>query len=113
MFRTIRKIAVVLAMVALWSTSYHASAVVIFTPSENASDDVFTYQFAGAGFEIAPSAAAANLDTDTLSVQAPGSPIGLLLGTSRSATADHMLDQNGAIVTSGGQIVSTGHDGFS
>ena len=82
-------------------------------PLEDASDDVFTYQFAGAGFEIAPSAADTNLDTDT--VGPLGSPIGALLGTSRSETTTHRIDPaTGALVDApDGEDVDTGHDGFS
>ncbi len=96
-----------------------ASAVVL-QPNEADSDDVFTYQFAGAGFGIAPSAAAQNLDTDTLLAQADSPIIGLLLGTSRSATTTHSIDAEGDLPSDVANYnpatatdVDTGHDGNS
>ena len=58
-------------------------------PDETNSEDVFTYQFAGPGFGISPSAANQNLDTESLAALGTGSPIGLFLGTSRSETTPH------------------------
>lgn len=91
-----------------------ASVSVMLQPNEADSDDVFSYQFAGAGFGIAPSAADSNLDTDTV-----GAPIGLLLGTSRSETTTHSIDANGELPSSPtfdantAVDVDTGHDGVS
>ena len=84
---------------------------IVLQPDEANSQDVFTYQFTGAGFNISPSAANQNLDTESLA--ALGSPIGSLLGTSRSETTPHQLDVGGNIVDTGGTVVNTGHDGFS
>ena len=70
-------------------------------PDETNSEDVFTYQFAGPGFGISPSAANQNLDTESLAALGTNSPIGLFLGTSRSETTPHPT------------LGDTGHDGFS
>lgn len=109
------------AGIAVTAMSGTVSAMTLakLQPNETDSDDVFTYQFAGAGFGIAPSAAAQNLDTDSLLAIPTNPVIGLLLGTSRTATTTHAIDANGNLLGSPGfdpasaTNVDTGHDGFS
>lgn len=106
-----RVIALVSAVSVLGSS--YAGAVTI-QPDESNSEDVFTYQFHGANFGVEPFADEANLDTDGLATAGLDTTVGSLLGTSRSATTDHVIDDNGII--NGGnnpQTISTGHDGFS
>lgn len=104
------------ACVAVAVMGSSASAIQI-QPNEADSDDVFTYQFHGPdpGFNAGNFPDTINLDTDTLPVT---SPIGSLLGTSRTDATIHNVDlatgefsdlpPNGT-----GSPVLTGHDGFS
>ena len=102
--------------VAVMGSSATAVTVAKLQPNEADSEDVFTYQFEGAGFGIAPSAAQQNLDT-----QSVGAPIGLFLGTSRSATTIHSIDAGGLLPgdpsgnfnPSTAVDVETGHNGRS
>lgn len=83
-----RYAAPVFAAAALLVTPALAQVTTILQPDEAASKDVFTYEFENPGlFGVSTPPNVTNLDTETLAVENPMSPLGILLASSKSDTS--------------------------
>jgi hypothetical protein len=65
-----------------------AQVTTVLQPDEASSKDVFTYEFENPGlFGVSTPPNTTNLDTETLAVENPMSPLGILLASSKSDTS--------------------------
>ncbi len=80
-----RCLATTLLAASLAFTPAVGQVTTILQPDEAASKDVFTYEFANPGlFGVSTPPNTTNLDTETLAVENPMSPLGILLASSKS-----------------------------